>query len=106
MSVLSVLEVLGFFLMGTVFGALGFRELLRLVQRGLCAPGPCGQCGVEAHLVSCDRCERKVGMCHSYVVMGTDEPSIVTLHPRRKSHLCVSCLVPYEKDILEEMLHP
>ncbi len=106
MSALSVLEVLGFFLIGALFGALGFRELLRVVQKGLFAPGPCGQCGVEGYLMACDRCQRKVGTCHCYVILGTDDPSLVALHPRRKSHLCVSCLVPYEKEILEEMLHP
>jgi len=106
MSAFSVLEIVGFFLMGMLFGMLGFRELIRFVQERHFTPAPCGLCAATVYLVSCDRCQTKIGMCHCYVVMGTDDSSVVKLHRRRKSHLCVRCLTPAEKEFLEELLHP
>lgn len=97
-------EILGIFLLGILAGILIFRELIRWASQFRAGNGPCDLCQTIAYLVVCRRCGRSVAMCCYIQVHGTDDPGPHHFRKRRGISVCVRCLLPDEKELLERMV--
>jgi hypothetical protein len=101
---LLTLTILGFFILGVVFGFYAYRELARFAHRQHHAQGVCYVCDRKAYVTSCERCRRQVAMCHYFSILGMDSPDPAKLRVRRGISVCERCLTAAEKEILESMM--
>jgi hypothetical protein len=96
--------ILGFLVLGILIGFYCYRELARFAARSRHRQGSCFICETEAYTTRCGRCRREVAMCHYFTVLAPDIPDPAKLRKRRSISVCVRCLRPDEKEILESML--
>lgn len=98
------LTVMGFFVVGVLFGFYAYRELSRFAARSRHKQGVCGSCGEKAYVGKCGRCGLDFAMCHSYSLLGTDSPDPAKLRKRRSATVCVVCLSAQEREAVEKIL--
>jgi hypothetical protein len=100
------LTVMGFFIVGVIFGFYAYRELARYAARSRHEQGVCASCGEKAYVTECDRCGLTFAMCHNYSILGTDDPNPAKLKKRRSAVVCVVCLSARERETIERILNP
>lgn len=98
------LTVMGFFIVGILFGFYAYRELARFMARSRHEQGICASCGKKAYVAKCDRCGLDFAMCHNYSILGTHYPDPAKLQKRRSAIICIVCLSPRERETIERIL--
>jgi len=98
------LAILGFFILGILFGFYAYRGICEYMSRSRFGHGVCGSCGNEAYVVECRRCRLHFAMCHYYAVLGTDNVDPAKLRRRRGITVCEVCLSATERETLEKLL--
>lgn len=86
-------------LAGIVMGVLAYRHLqnyLSTMDVVLCA-----HCGKEGHGNLCYRCNKHVGVCHSYALL-LPHPGGPGLRPRPSRHVCTACATPSETEAFKQ----
>ncbi len=94
--------MLGSLFLGVILGGWGVIRLQRWMGQFREGRGKCTLCANQGYIFTCERCRRRVAMCHAYHILKPSDPDPAKMRPRPAWDVCTACATEEERAFLEK----